>query len=284
MVNLEANCGCKGVRYCSLCVDSDRVKSLKLLETFDVQKYSPHVYCLNCKAGHPIEPGCYSLEQLIEFQQNFDHHSNSVPANSVPVNSVLYVPDFLTENEESDLMKKIDLVEWKLSQSGRRKQDYGPKVNFKKQKVKIDGFEGMPFYHAALLNKMAANGLGDYVPFELCNLEYDPARRSTIEPHTDDTWIWGERLISINLGAGSVMTLWDQTDKIVYVPMQRRSLLCMFGHMRYHWKHSVLPEHITERRIALTMREADRKFLPDGELFESIGKDLIARSKNLIDV
>lgn len=80
------------------------------------------------------------------------------------------------------------------------------------------------------------------------------------------------------------MTLWDQKENIVYVPMQRLSFLCMRGHMRYHWKHALLPEHIIERRIALTMREADRKFLPDGELFESIGKDLIARSKTLIDV
>lgn len=181
MVNLEANCGCKGVRYCSFCVESDRVKALKLLEKFDVHQYTAHVYCLKCKAGHPIEGGSYSLEQLVELQQKIENHSNCLP-----VNSVIYIPDFLTESEECELMKRIDTVEWKLSQSGRRKQDYGPKVNFKKQKVKTDGFEGMPTYHAEILNKMAAHGLCDFIPFELCNLEYDPSRRSTIEPHIDE--------------------------------------------------------------------------------------------------
>jgi len=118
-------------------------------------------------------------------------------------------------------------------------------------------------------------------------LEYDPDRRSCIDFHVDDTWIWGERLISINLLAGSIMTLiCDQGDekRLLYVPMARRSLLCMAGPMRYEWKHGVLPEHIPQRRVALTMREPAKVFQPDGELYEKWGRTLIERAKQLIDV
>ncbi|VDM80626.1 unnamed protein product, partial [Strongylus vulgaris] len=51
-------------------------------------------------------------------------------------------------------MEMIDGVDWMLSQSGRRKQDYGPKVNFKHKKVKTDTFVGMPEYADMLLEKM----------------------------------------------------------------------------------------------------------------------------------
>ena len=34
---------------------------------------------------------------------------------------------------------------------------------------------------------------------ELCNLEYSPGRGSCIVPHLDDTWLWGERLVTINM-------------------------------------------------------------------------------------
>lgn len=62
-----------------------------------------------------------------------------------------------------------------------------------------------------------------YQPFELCNLEYERSRLSGIEFHQDDMWIWGERLISVNLLAGSVMTLVRQrTNECIYVPMPRR--------------------------------------------------------------
>lgn len=37
--------------------------------------------------------------------------------------------------------------------------------------------------------------LGNYQPFEMCNLEYDESKKSAIEMHQDDMWIWGNRLI-----------------------------------------------------------------------------------------
>ncbi|KAJ3650728.1 hypothetical protein Zmor_016810 [Zophobas morio] len=41
--------------------------------------------------------------------------------------------DFLTTHEEEELMTGIDGLPWDLSQSGRRKQNFGPKCNFQEE-------------------------------------------------------------------------------------------------------------------------------------------------------
>lgn len=65
-------------------------------------------------------------------------------------------------------------------------------------------------------------------------MEYLNERGSSIDFHIDDTWIWGERLISLNLLESSVMTLLKEDEKFVlYIPMPRRSLLCICGKMRF---------------------------------------------------
>ncbi len=39
--------------------------------------------------------------------------------------------DFVSEEEEEKLVESIGKEEWRESQSGRRKLDYGPQANFK---------------------------------------------------------------------------------------------------------------------------------------------------------
>ncbi|KAH7719473.1 Protein F09F7.7 a [Aphelenchoides avenae] len=159
----------------------------------------------------------------------------SEPPNSqeaLVVDGLLLVPDFITEEEESKLVSQIDATEWALSRSGRRKQIHGPKVNFKQKEVDADAFVGLPAYTDFLLNRMRAvsgEKLGSYRPLEVCNMEYSDERLSAISMHQDDMWIWGNRLISLNLVNGSIMTLENEAKKaLMFVVMPRRSLLCMY--------------------------------------------------------
>lgn len=50
------------------------------------------------------------------------------------------------------------------------------------------------------------NKFKDFFPVELCNLEYVPERGSAIVPHLDDSWLWGERLVLLNLESETKMT------------------------------------------------------------------------------
>ena len=70
---------------------------------------------------------------------------------------------------------------------GRFKQDYGPKVNFKKKKIKADEFKGLPFYSKFFIDRFNSLPiLTDFIPVELCNLKYEQERAACIEPHIDD--------------------------------------------------------------------------------------------------
>ena len=54
-------------------------------------------------------------------------------------------PNFISEVEETQLIHELDLkIPWSTSQSGRRKQNFGPKANFRKRKAKLGDFCGYP--------------------------------------------------------------------------------------------------------------------------------------------
>uniref|UniRef100_A0A915IKG9 Fe2OG dioxygenase domain-containing protein n=1 Tax=Romanomermis culicivorax TaxID=13658 RepID=A0A915IKG9_ROMCU len=286
----ETSCGCKGVRFCAICLHTDRVLQLNFDKSYVDLSTFQHFLVSNINSEQRWFP--------IPAKQNYTRGELEILCKSCRTNEklikecveplsqkLILVEKFISFEEESYLLSKIDNYPWILSQSGRRKQDFGPRVNFKHKKVKIGHYVGMPKYAEPLLSKMQnIDGLEEYIPFELCNLEYEFERGSCIEFHTDDTWIWGERLITINLIEGSVMTLINEKDKIiVYVPMPHRSLLCMAGNMRYEWKHSVSKDHVFGRRIALTMREPSTNF-KSGDLYEKWGKVLIERGKTFIEV
>ena len=50
------------------------------------------------------------------------------------------------------------------------------------------------------------DALTDFVPVELCNLDYTPERGAHIEEHCDDSWLWGERLVTLNLLSPVLLT------------------------------------------------------------------------------
>uniref|UniRef100_A0A8R1I7L7 Alpha-ketoglutarate-dependent dioxygenase AlkB-like domain-containing protein n=1 Tax=Caenorhabditis japonica TaxID=281687 RepID=A0A8R1I7L7_CAEJA len=193
---LVQECGCKGVRFCALCETTERVKKLRVVED-KYADYQVFIYDHQRQIAIPTS-NLSSKSSLEEILKESEACNSSSTDGSIQIGGLTLIHNFLSEIEENKILTMIDSVEWAQSQSGRRKQDYGPKVNFKHRKVKTDTFLGMPAYADMLLDKMAEYDtakLGNYQPFEMCNLEYEEVKRSTIEMHQDDMWIWGNRLI-----------------------------------------------------------------------------------------
>lgn len=158
---MDPICGCKGARYCTLCETSERVAKLKRAhDRPPLENCETFLFCPNssCKfSAHRIEPkNNYTLEELFEIQSRLHEEKiaddDSLPDSLSNCDKIILIENFIDEYEESNLVKTIDDRPWVLSQSGRRKQDYGPKVNFKQQKVKTDHYVGMPSYRC-LTNK-----------------------------------------------------------------------------------------------------------------------------------
>uniref|UniRef100_A0A5K4F2N8 Uncharacterized protein n=2 Tax=Schistosoma mansoni TaxID=6183 RepID=A0A5K4F2N8_SCHMA len=128
----ERKCGCKGIRSCAIC-DNDNIHKDEGRQLFEF------IFCPLCDMA-VVEKSTMSKE--------FHVHQGGFPFLDIEV-----IPNFIDENEEAMLVEEIDKQTWVLSQSGRRKQDYGPKVNFKRQKVHIGGFYGLPAYSRFLITR-----------------------------------------------------------------------------------------------------------------------------------
>ena len=152
-------------------------------------------------------------------------------------------------------------------------------MNFKKRKLKLGGFSGLPPFSKLIIERIQNSGLpilSEFQPVELCNLDYNPVRGSSIDPHMDDTWLWGERLITLNLLSPTVLTFTKNTTEVA-VPMPSRSLIIVSGPARHHWKHAIKRQDICARRIAITLRELSNEF-SKGSSHEEIGSAILEQA------
>ena len=143
--------------------------------------------------------------------------------------------------------------------------------------MKQGSFSGLPPFSELLVKrtqKLESGGLANFIPVELCNLEYVPERGSSIDPHLDDSWLWGNRLVTINLLSDTYLTFTNHCEQVL-VPLLHCSLVIVSGGARHCWQHSISREHIVSRRLGITLRELSSTFLPGGEQ-EEIGKQLLS--------
>lgn len=123
-------------------------------------------------------------------------------------------------------------------------------------------------------------GMGNFTPVELCNLDYRPERGAAIDPHMDDSWIWGERLVTLNLLSHTILTFTPNVGPAhslhqVEINMPRRSLIIVSGRARFQWQHSIQRRHVTSRRVAITLRELSPEFSPGGPSYRPLGQRIL---------
>ncbi|CAG5870973.1 unnamed protein product [Menidia menidia] len=254
-----ASCGCKGIRRCLLCEGFEEKAQVDASESKLVHHflYNPESELAVCKDAEAV---------------------------TFPFPGVLVWEDFISVEEEMELISSMDQDMWNQSQSGRRKQDFGPKVNFKKKKVRVGAFSGLPALSQNLVLRMQQDPrLADFQPVEQCNLDYHPQRGSAIDPHLDDSWLWGERLVTLNMLSDTTLTMSLEQglpglglagEVRVSVRLPRRALVVLHGEARHRWKHAIHREDIRARRVCSTYRELSAEFLTGGQRAE-LGAQLL---------
>ncbi|XP_034461848.1 alpha-ketoglutarate-dependent dioxygenase alkB homolog 4 [Hippoglossus hippoglossus] len=255
----DSPCACKGVRRCLVC---EQIKGKGQLEPSDPEVV--HHFLYNPETRLAV---CDDAEAL-----------------SFPFPGVFLWENFISEAEEKALISSMDQDVWNHSQSGRRKQDFGPKVNFKKKKVRVAAFSGLPALSQKLVRRMQQEpSLSCFQPVEQCNLDYHPQRGSAIDPHLDDSWLWGERLVTINMLSDTTLTMSLEQglpelglggDVQVALHLPRRSLVVLYDEARHRWKHGIHREDVHDRRVCSTYRELSAEFLPGGQQAE-LGTQLL---------
>lgn len=311
---MKNNCACSGIRTCLLCEKGCRPRRCYEEENHVQKQTLNQCYkCGNVEIGSTmiVDPEANPMfvcnSSTCTFDRILKPNVGSIVDNDSPTSGntefkgLTLIKEFVSEQEEKELVAHIDSSNWAESQSGRLKQvhvksvitlnvfhqpiynpilpplqDYGPKVNFKRQKIKLGSFNGLPCYSKILVERMCTNHkeLTNFFPVELCNLDYNPERGSSIDPHFDDCWLWGKRLVTLSLLSHTIFTFTNPliSSIEVCVPLPRRSLVIVEGYSRQEWQHSIQRKHICSRRIAVTFRELSNDFLPGGNQYYTTGK------------
>ncbi|CAK9807377.1 Alpha-ketoglutarate-dependent dioxygenase alkB homolog 4 [Anthophora plagiata] len=290
-------CGCKGIRSCLLCETECNIVKPNLKTYFE--KYSSYVYCPHCEK---LWPGW----DMDLYKSHPNHKGTAIEFPGVYIKL-----EFLNVHEIKTLMKALEEIPWEISQSGRRKQNFGPKCNFKKKKLQLGNFNGFPKSTQFVQQKFSEVPiLNSFQTVEQCTLEYNPVRGASIDPHIDDCWIWGERIVTVNVAGNSVLTMtpyhgpitkynlesvteysttckdlnFDTNSKaksnediVVRLPMPEGSLMVLYGTARYKWEHCILREDIKSRRICLAYRELTPPYLKNSSNNEEV-RELLKRA------
>jgi hypothetical protein len=222
------------------------------------------------------------------IQSCLDHAQWPTAPNSVHrIKGLAVQRDFMTVEEEARVVHYFDGApvatdsdvgtpsRWIPSQSGRRKMACGPHPNFKKRKVKCVAERGGTFplpvkflidraaaaanTHPTITATPDAQNETPFVMGEFSALDYDPRQAANLDPHVDDEWLWGSRILGLCFLSDAVMTF-IRDGACVDAVLPRRAWFAFTGEARHQWLHGVAARNVPLRRVSITLRELSMGF------------------------
>ena len=174
-----------------------------------------------------------------------------------------YVPDFLGEREETEIVAAIEAAGWS-TELQRRVQHYGWRYDYKARQIDASMRIGpLPDWAVRLARRLVSNRLLTELPDQVIVNEYDGAQG--ISRHVDsENFADGIATISLLESWEMVFREKKTRGRTVTRRLDRRSAAIMTGDARYRWTHEI-PKRKSEpgpagrvargRRISLTFRK-----------------------------
>ncbi|KAF7692112.1 alkylated DNA repair protein alkB homolog 8 [Silurus meridionalis] len=155
--------------------------------------------------------------------------------------------DFVSAEEACQLLKAVDWtshtddVTAQRELKHRRVKHYG--YEFRYDNNNVDKHkplsEGLPLVCYAVLQKCLSDGHISVLPDQLTVNQYESGQG--IPPHVDTHSAFEDTIMSLSLGAKTVMDFRHPDGRLVSVVLPARSLLVMKGESRYLWTHGITP-------------------------------------------
>ena len=189
--------------------------------------------------------------------------SNSIQRDMLGIAGLVYMTDFLSENEELRLLGEIDRSPWS-EELQRRVQHYGWKYDYSARQIDPSMRLGtLPQWASELGLRLVQFGLLGEMPDQVIVNEYRKNQGITLHK---DARSFADGIATISLLESWEMNFRFRRDKRT-LRLERRSALIMHSDARYKWKHEI-PKRITEpnlsgfnpkrvrrgRRLSLTFR------------------------------
>ncbi len=187
----------------------------------------------------------------------------SISAHWSDIEGLSYVPNFISSQEEKDLINHIDNEIW-LTDLKRRVQHYGYKYDYKSRRIDTNMKIGeLPNWLDPLIRKFQEAGFFTEKPDQVIINEYEAGQGIT--PHIDCEPCFEDTIISLSLLSAVVMDFTnDITNQKIPVLLAPKSIVVLKDESRYDWKHGIAPRQNDKfdtqlvkrsRRVSLTFRK-----------------------------
>ncbi|RVE64671.1 hypothetical protein OJAV_G00128000 [Oryzias javanicus] len=169
-------------------------------------------------------------------------------AASVPLpDGLVLVENFVSPEEEAQLLDAIDWsptydnVTAQKSLKHRRVKHYGFEFRYDINNVDKDKplAAGLPEECVPILHRCVEHGHTSLLPDQLTVNQYESGQG--IPPHVDTHSAFEDTILSLSLGAKTVMEFRHPDGRVAAVVLPERSLLVMKGESRYLWSHGITP-------------------------------------------
>ena len=181
------------------------------------------------------------------------------------IHGLTYVPDFITEAEERELVEKIDGEDWS-TELQRRVQHYGWRYDYKARHVDESMRLGdLPEWAADIARRLVERKLVPTIPDQVIVNEY--VGEQGISKHVDSKQSFADGIATLSLLESWEMVFRKKYNGKVVRRLEQRSLAIMQGEARYQWTHEI-PQRKSEpnegsrtgrwnrnRRLSLTFRK-----------------------------
>jgi alkylated DNA repair dioxygenase AlkB len=177
------------------------------------------------------------------------------------ITGLLYIPDFVSADEEISLLQIIDARPWRTDLN-RRTQHYGYIYDYKARRVDPTMYLGaLPDWLISIAEQLVEDGLMPIVADQAIINEYEPGQG--IADHIDCTPCFGDVIASLSLGSAAIMDYKCDGQK-AEIWLDRRSIVTMRGVARYEWTHGIAKRKSDfyagqtisrQRRVSVTFRK-----------------------------
>lgn len=180
------------------------------------------------------------------------------PEETVP--GLIEYENFLSYDEEQDLVRLIDSLPWKNSLS-RRVQHYGWEYDYKSATVSLSSKIGpLPLWAESLARRLIEKNLISEMPDQVIINEY--LGNQGISKHIDSPSSFTGPVITISLLESWDMIFRHPDGTKVSRTLERGSAVILDGPARYEWTHEIPRRSkekwgVRERRISLTFRKVN---------------------------
>jgi alkylated DNA repair dioxygenase AlkB len=146
------------------------------------------------------------------------------------------VPNFITPEEEKDLIYVIDKQNWYGNgKEKRRVQEYGALYDYETHQVKKNTRSGLPDFLVPYVERISPY-LSMPIDQAFVN-EY--VHHQGIGAHIDNPEDYGPEILSLSLGAPCVIIFAKPGEEPQHILVPPRALLIMSGEARYKWTHEI---------------------------------------------